>query len=217
MLPLSEIMDKYQGHYNFKKEPVKPKEDPEALLQRFVNAGSALHSGFTINESNMGAIWNLCLYFSGSPEFERGGLRLEKGLMIMGNVGSGKTTLMRLFSQVVPFHMMYVGNICDNVRKDGQEELDKIKARAFDEICFDDFGSESKIKHYGSNYDVMYDIVVRRCYHYVHHRTKTHFTTNMTLDEIRDIYDARIESRINELCNIIVIGGNKEYIDWRKK
>lgn len=201
------------GQHNSKK-PAQPKCDPEELLQRFITAAGKMYSGYEINDGNKAAIWNLCLYFAGHPDF---GMNLDKGLLIMGNVGSGKTTMMRIFSSVVPFTFLYVDNICDNVRREGQEQLDKIKGRPFEELCFDDFGSEAKIKHYGSNYDVMYDVVIRRCQDYVHHKTKTHFTTNMTMEEIKTFYDSRVESRLYEMCNIIIIGGGTNYKDWRKK
>lgn len=208
------ISETAMGHYKVDANEIKQRHDPKELFDRFTQLAAAQPEGYTIDKSNAEVIEALCYYFSNVPY---GKFNLNKGIFLAGNTGSGKTMMMRLFSQVVPFGFYYVDNICDNVRRDGQEPLDKIKNRSFDELCFDDFGSEGKITHYGSNYNVMYDIVVRRCQDFVHHKTKTHFTSNMTMQNIRELYDLRIESRLHEMCNIVVLGGKLDYKDWRKK
>lgn len=208
------ISEKQKGLYKLETPEPKPKHNPQELFDRFTQLAAAQPEGYVIDDSNATVIEALCYYFSNVPY---GKFNLNKGIFLAGNTGSGKTTLMRIFSQIVPFTFYYVDNICDNVRREGQEQLDKIKQRTYDELCFDDFGSEAKIMHYGSNYDVMYDVVVRRCQDFVHHKTKTHFTTNMTMQDIIKIYDTRIESRLHEMCNIVVLGGKLDYKDWRKK
>lgn len=208
------ISEKQKGLYKLEAPEPKPKHNPQELFDRFTQLAAAQPEGYVIDDSNAIVIEALCYYFSNVPY---GKFNLSKGIFLAGNTGSGKTTLMRIFSQIVPFTFYYVDNICDNVRREGQEQLDKIKQRTYDELCFDDFGSEAKIMHYGSNYDVMYDVVVRRCQDFVHHKTKTHFTTNMTMQDIIKIYDTRIESRLHEMCNIVILGGKLDYKDWRKK
>jgi len=46
---------------------------------------------YDIDESNSFIVKQLALYFSNDKEFEKGNYSLSKGIMIMGNVGTGKT------------------------------------------------------------------------------------------------------------------------------
>lgn len=204
-----------EGQYKAEKPKIKQTANPEDIFQQFVGIAQHNPEGFILNDENKKVIYFLCNYFANSTELPD--KVLKKGIMLAGNPGSGKSTIMQIFAKIVPFAFMYVDNICDNVRREGQTELDKIKNRGFETLCFDDFGSEAKIKHYGSHYDVMYDVVIRRCQDFVHHGTKTHFTTNFTMQNISEIYDAKIESRLHEMCNIVVLGGKLDYNDWRKK
>lgn len=203
------------GIYKTDSTRIEPKCDPQELFQNFIRIAQRIPGGYEINKQNEQILYKLCMYFSNSPELDQSILR--KGIMLVGNAGSGKTTIMRIFSQIVPFSMLYVDSICDNVRKEGQEAIDRLYSRPHDEFCYDDLGSEQKIKFYGSQMDVMHDVIIKRCRNLVMHGTRTHFTTNMSMGEISKLYDLRVESRLNEMCNVLVLGGNKEYKDFRKQ
>jgi predicted ATPase len=43
-------------------------------------------------------------YFNGNPEFEKNGLSLRKGLMLLGGIGTGKTIFMNVFKSNVHYN-----------------------------------------------------------------------------------------------------------------
>ena len=216
-MDISKILERYQqnGNYSTEKKRIAQICDPAELMAKFMNIAVNLPGGYDLNDTNKEIIAKLCMYFSAHPDVPDNLLR--KGIMLVGNPGSGKTTIMRIFSQIIPFQFMYCHSICDSVRKDGQEAMDKVHQKSHDEICFDDLGGEQKVKFYGNSIDAMYDIIIKRCLNMVHHNTRTHITTNLTMEEIKSTYDARIESRLHEMCNVFVLGGSSNYIDFRKK
>lgn len=75
----------------------------------------------------------------------------------------------------------------------------------FDPIvyCFDDFGLESEMHHYGNSCQVMSEILYSR-YDYFHSfGMKTHLTTNLNSTEIEARYGLRLRSRMREMFNLI--------------
>jgi DNA replication protein DnaC len=74
-------------------------------------------------------------------------------------------------------------------------------------ICFDDLGTESNLKYFGNECNVMGEILLRRYDAFTHpdqsRRTKTHLTTNLSASEIEQYYGNRIRSRLRESFNLI--------------
>jgi DNA replication protein DnaC len=69
-------------------------------------------------------------------------------------------------------------------------------------ICFDDLGTEDTEKaHYGNRTNVMEKIILNR---YDHCRNKlTHFTTNLTAEQIKETYGLRVTDRLREMVNVL--------------
>lgn len=179
----------------------------------------------SVDDQNREVVDLLLWYFSGDASFDRqrDGFNLEKGLLLMGNVGTGKTTLMRLFSRNKRqcYNVIPCARIAALYARDGAEAL-----RAFYEAhyepagdfrvfnqrqigyCFDDLGTENVKKNYGNELNVMEDIILARYdRRYEFPWFQTHITTNLTFDEIEQYYGSRVRSRIREMFNIIVLDG----------
>jgi len=68
---------------------------------------------------------------------------------------------------------------------------------------------------YGNKVCVMAHIISER-YKGLKTGCITHITTNLTRSQISEIYGGRIESRINEMFNIINLGSKIDSVDYRK-
>ena len=76
----------------------------------------------------------------------------------------------------------------------------------------DDIATKSEnITSYGTTYNVTEELISLRYNIYRTYRKLTHFTSNKYPNELSEIYDERIISRLSEMCNIIEIKG----IDFR--
>jgi len=165
------------------------------------------------------------LYLNDDPAFcEAGkGYSLEKGLLIIGPTGSGKTTLIRTVGSIHTLYesiderynhseMLQVNNIKIKTALDirwefnvgGFEAIEKyvINSDKTRELCIDD-GAEDLANHYGNKVDVVFEILYPR-----HDRKlKTHITTNLDDKALAAKYGDRLFSRFKEMFNRIVLKG----------
>ena len=187
---------------------------------------------YDIDDENRETITDLLLYFGGKKEFEKSERintpSLDKGILLVGNIGSGKTTLMRIMKELritsIPFQskscreiaQLYVLNGIEAIQNYGLKAVKfqngKCKMR---HILFDDLGTESNMSFYGNKLNVMEEVLMDRYNHFINHGLITHITTNLSLDEIKDTYGDRLESRIHEMFNIVPLGATKESTDRR--
>jgi hypothetical protein len=72
---------------------------PKQMLDRFLATASHLAGReFLLDENNETIIKGLCCYFTGNTHAAAYGLDLSKGILLLGGVGCGKTTIMKAFS-----------------------------------------------------------------------------------------------------------------------
>lgn len=176
---------------------------------------------FEYDESNSSIMDQLFRYFSNDKTFKGD---LSKGIMLIGNVGCGKSAIMESFKS--NSRQSYIIDSCRKISfdfsKNGFDNIEK-----FTEVlrtvrdrfgfyerghCFDDFGAESIRKHYGDTANVMEEILTTR--YDMRRHNMTHCTTNLTGEEIEEIYGQRLKSRFYEMFNTFVFVNS---IDRRKK
>lgn len=173
----------------------------------------------------------LCYYFTNNPEFETmgDGWKLKKGLLLMGNVGTGKTKLMEMFSKNKrqSFLMARCSNIAGQFADAGGKNKDFSAHEVLNYYsgvascynhhefflqkelgyCFDDLGTESTKKNFGNEVNVMIEILYNR---YANNQLGwhlTHITTNLTPDQIEETYGYRVRDRMREMFNVIEFTG----------
>ena len=150
---------------------------------------------------------------------------LDKGILLLGPVGSGKTTLMSCCRFLLPAEKRHSIKSCRDVSfefaKDGHEIFHKYTRGSFTQekfepktYCFDDLGLESNMNFYGNQCSVMAEILLSRYDFFHSFGMITHITTNLNSTEIEERYGVRVRSRCRELFNLIAYPANT--IDKRK-
>lgn len=210
-------------------EPVKlTVQQLTALVQKAGNE-KALDEGWGHSfsfEAVKRPLMLLALYFTENAAFEKDGMSLQKGLLLRGHFGSGKSILMELFArnprqcyQVVST-MQIVQEFSQNA-KNVQPVLDLYsrplprKPRIYadhgpDEFylhdklgwCHDDLGAEGEGNSFGKR-NVMLEVLDE-----IYRTQKGGFfrfyaTTNASDEELSQAYGGRIVSRLSEIYNII--------------
>lgn len=175
---------------------------------------------FEIDDQNKRIIEKLSLYFTDNEEFNCEGYSLSKGLLIMGNVGTGKTDLMKFFQKNKK--RCYRILTCNDVSDDYlfyKEELENIYSTPIEKPlhdpavffqkfignCFDDLGTEENKNAYGNKKNVMGDLIM--AIYAKKDFEKFHITTNLTKEEIEARYGTRVVSRIREMFNVFSYTG----------
>lgn len=167
---------------------------------------------YLIDDNNRRIVRLLCLYFAEDERFEmEGGGSLDKGLLLRGGVGCGKTTLLTIFSRNprLPFVVTPCRELVADYTEQGQpgqpaggtdalrpftKLLKLVKGneqrynyRTHAGLCLDDIGTEDwKAKHYGRELNVVEHILSSRDDAVVAGdmpRYATHGTTNVPFDD----------------------------------
>lgn len=177
---------------------------------------------FKIYEEDRTIIYKLIAYFTKDQKMaNRGGVNLEKGILLSGPIGCGKTSLMYLFKYIAPEGNKYYVKSCREVSfefiKEGYEVITRyskprLHQKRAGTICFDDLGTESNLKYFGNECNVMGEILLSRYDSFCHlqqsRRVITHLTTNLSASEIEQLYGNRIRSRLRESFNLVAFSNN---------
>lgn len=147
----------------------------------------------------------------------------NKGILLIGHVGTGKSVLMRATSRVIAeafgvhaFGVKGCGDLVRAFNEDGYGgEVDRWMNAPH--ICLDDMGTEGEAIHFGKRTKLIGEIIEAR-YERAMKGIKawTHITTNLSTDEIRRDYGDRVYSRLSHICNPIAIGAGARSTDRRK-
>jgi DNA replication protein DnaC len=136
------------------------------------------------------------------------GLDPKKGLLIMGPVGVGKTTLMKEFLEEKnkgPWITDY--EVKRGVQQEGYNWFNRF---VMDHLTFDDLGAEPEtILSYGHQFNPGEEIIQLRyeVFQRTAGRNRTCFTTNYNREDLLARYGERCYSRLQEMCNFIVLEG----------
>ena len=105
--------------------------------------------------------------------------------------------------------------ITEKYVKEGFDGIQIFVQKAYAGI-YDDLGTETKGKYFGNELMVM-SYVIQQVYKlYLTYGFRPVFTSNLDIGEVDLIYGMREGSRIEEMCNIIYIGGSKDAKDYRR-
>jgi len=202
-------------------EPIKHKNILVSILNSIVN-------GFEIDNTNKDTINKLFNYFIGNDEFcKENGISLNKGILLVGGIGTGKTILMKAIKKYSgeilranSFQSFQASEIIDNVNISGVKYLEEFghllneRKIANPITCYiDDICSKNeKIKNFGTEINVIEQLISLRYNIFSRYNKLTHFSTNIFPAEMDKYYDERIIDRLIEMCNVIGLTGNSRRV-----
>jgi energy-coupling factor transporter ATP-binding protein EcfA2 len=195
-----------KSHYNY--------EDVIIWLEK---KGVELYGNhFKILETDYPIIYKLVAYFlKDEATCFQYGINLNKGIMLSGPVGCGKTSLLNLMKYLTPTEHKFSVKPCRDISfefiQDGYEIIHKyskdLRLRGGQPVavryCFDDLGTENNLKYYGNECNVMAEILLSRYELFTSKKIQTHITTNLSATEIENQYGNRVRSRLREMVNLI--------------
>lgn len=162
-------------------------------------------------------VFRFCNYIiKDESNWEKLDIDIHKGILLMGSVGFGITSLMKLRRHMVPhqkpYKMIPTRNIIFGFKHLGYKTIEDYGSTNY--FCFDDLGVEPIGRHYGKDCNVMGEILLSRYELFLYHKVKTHATSNLNAQELEERYGNRVRSRMRQLFNLIAFEPNT--VDKRK-
>lgn len=131
---------------------------------------------------------------------------IDKGILLLGPVGCGKTSLMNLikpfFYPQYRYRLKPSREIAFEFINEGYPTINKY-GKTLSVYCFDDLGVEKSLKHFGNDCNTMAEILLSRYDNFIQSGTPTHATTNLNSEELEKLYGNRVRSRLREMFNLI--------------
>jgi len=196
----------------------------------FINSLINSNSKFTLDKNSEKIVNKICEYATRNELFITDeSVSFEKGILLMGKVGCGKTLLFQsLVSVIRTFAGIKNGKIenmdANFIPAYSMVEMFSIKGYEMfgnelyfnnnkvtlmsDGLFIDDIGSENIVSNFGNTTNVIGELILRR----YDKNKKTFATTNLDPKTLKSFYGDRVYSRLNEMCNFIVVDGNDRRI-----
>ncbi len=136
---------------------------------------------------------------------------LNKGILLIGNTGSGKTRMMKSLSLAMGYlhrfrFLIYSGNEIEKAFRNETEIETQLTQKMFG---IDDLGEEhNNVKVYGTDINVGVEVLSNRYNLMIKNGSLTFATTNLTRAMLLKKYGARIDSRIDEMFNVFTLTGD---------
>lgn len=174
----------------------------------YLNAKGKLLFGrqFKIYDEDKEIIFKLSNYFIRDfGSCRKQGIDPDKGILLSGPVGCGKTSLMKLLRHIIPHRRPYeiipARNVSFAFNHIGFRIIEDYGNGRF--YCFDDLGVEPLGRHFGKDCNVMGEVVLSRYELFLKNRIPTHATTNLNAKELEERYGERVRSRMRQMFNLI--------------
>lgn len=200
--PIQDIMpyEEIDGirHYDFKKS---------CLALSYL--GKQMYGQkFRLHNCDKEIIYKLLIYAIRDEENCREhNIDLNKGILLIGPIGCGKTSFMTLLRHFLYRPYLYpvkpTREIATEFQQDGYAVIQKY-AKMPTHLCLDDLGAEQSVKHFGNNCNTIGEILLDRYELLMQEGILTHATTNLDANQLEAIYGNRVRSRLRGMFNVVV-------------
>lgn len=153
----------------------------------------------------------------------------NKGIFLYGEIGCGKTSTMKIFETWLrrlqrpnKFSIYSIRQIEKAFNLNSYIGLEKyitnpiineyrVEVSTPYNLCIDDAGTESEITaNFSQKINVFRELILDRYELFIENKIKTHVTTNLTLEQIKERYDSRITDRLKEMFNFVKLKGKSK-------
>lgn len=151
--------------------------------------------------------------------FHKSPLLPEKGCLLFGGVGSGKTEFLKMFCFI---SHIFSGNAIKYVHSrdlmtkyevEGMAGIIEYLQQKSGFVVIDEIGLDNEVSfHYGNKINIISDIILTRYEIWKNKGVVTFFSTNLSIDELRNKYDERVYSRLVEMCNFVIFDSSDRRI-----
>ena len=172
---------------------------------------------FRLYQEDTQVLLQFYAYFTGDEDLCRHyEINVNKGLSLSGQTGVGKTIHMMLLRQFLGYKDRFKMKSCQQLSLEymdqgspvlmnfGRNYVDYVDHNTINtSYCFDDLGTEDEVRHFGTQTNAMGQVILMRYNLFQTRQVLTHFTSNLTADQIEQHYGERVRSRLREMCNWI--------------
>jgi DNA replication protein DnaC len=137
--------------------------------------------------------------------------KTKKGIMLTGNTGTGKTMFLRKFigkpttaADVVEMRQnLSHSSFRAELYREHRDDFIYVKPSG---CVIDDIGQERVSMSFGNKEEVM-ETVICELYRIWQDGSKSHFSTNLNIQQLSKRYGMRVVDRLMEMCHIIEMKG----------
>lgn len=196
--------------------PIQTRYDYDAILSLVTDKGKTMFGQqYSITSVDQPVITNLVTWFlRDKPAAVAAGIHLNKGLLLTGPIGCGKTAILRILTTLCKHKYSFPVKSCKEVAiaytQEGYAGLEKYTGSSsrlhppvLSTICFDDLGVENNVSWWGNECNVMAEVLLLRYEKYMSDGLLTHVTTNLNTQKLEERYGDRIRSRMRQMFNLV--------------
>lgn len=164
-------------------------------------------ASFKIDKQDIPVINKLILYaINEEDQCAKRGIDLNKGILLSGPIGCGKTSWMHLIQTLCltdeRFQIKSAKDIANEFNRDGYDTIQNYGKRPRP-LCIDDIGVENSTKFYGNECNTIAEILLCRYDLLINHKVVTYATTNLSPSQLEALYGGRVRSRLRSMFNLI--------------